>query len=185
MAGYSPVIGNRLQLDLYANVRPVKLFPGVQHRISGSHKQVWRPGDVDMVFIRENTEGLYSGIGGRLAPGGRGVVATDTRLITRAASERVIKLAFELARFAPRVRAVRVLLCDENGPRGGTDKRCVIRVSVPGAPPLLTEQYESDLYVAIDRASDRAGRTLARWLGRTATARKAAGLRRPLPALEA
>jgi 3-isopropylmalate dehydrogenase len=97
MAGWSPVIGNRTSLDLYANIRPVKLYPGVRHRISGKHQQVWDPGKVDMVFIRENTEDLYCGIGGILAPGGRGVVASDTRLVTRAASERVIRLAFELA----------------------------------------------------------------------------------------
>ncbi len=96
MAGWSPVIGNRLMLDLYANVRPVKLYEGVQARISGKHKQVWEPGEVDMVFLRENTEGLYAGMGGLLAPGGRGTVATDTRVITRAASERVIRKAFEI-----------------------------------------------------------------------------------------
>jgi 3-isopropylmalate dehydrogenase len=98
MAGYSPVIGNRIRLDLYANVRPVRLFEGVRHRISGRHQQVWRPEDVDMVIIRENTEGLYAGIGGVLSPGGRAMVATDTRLITRHASERVIRLAFEMSR---------------------------------------------------------------------------------------
>jgi 3-isopropylmalate dehydrogenase len=98
MAGWSPVIGNRIRLDLYANVRPVKLYPGVTHRVHGKRKQVWEPGQVDMVIIRENTEGLYSGSGGILAPGGRGEVATDVRVITRRASERVIRFAFELAR---------------------------------------------------------------------------------------
>jgi isocitrate/isopropylmalate dehydrogenase len=98
MAGWSPVIGNRIKLDLYANVRPVKLYPGVQHRIHGKRKQVWEPGQVDMVIIRENTEGLYSGHGGILAPGGKSQVATDVRIITRAASERVIRFAFELSR---------------------------------------------------------------------------------------
>jgi 3-isopropylmalate dehydrogenase len=98
MAGWSPVIGNRTRLDLYANVRPVKLYPGVRARISGERKQVWDPANVDMLFIRENTEGLYAGMGGMLSPGGRTMVATDTRIITRAASERVIRLAFELAR---------------------------------------------------------------------------------------
>ena len=97
MAGWSPVIGNRTRLDLYANIRPVKLYEGVRARISGSHKAIWDPKAVDMVFIRENTEDLYAGIGGILAPGGRGVVATDTRIITRNASERVIRLAFEMA----------------------------------------------------------------------------------------
>jgi 3-isopropylmalate dehydrogenase len=98
MAGWSPVIGNRNRLDLYANVRPVKLYPGVAHRVHGKHKSVWEAGKVDMVIIRENTEGLYSGAGGVLAPGGRPHVAIDNRIITREASERVIRHAFELSR---------------------------------------------------------------------------------------
>jgi 3-isopropylmalate dehydrogenase len=96
MAGHSPVLGNRSRLDLYANIRPVRLYDGITHRVSGVHRQVWRPGDVDMVFLRENTEGLYSGMGGRSGTGAR-EAATDTRIITHAASERIIKLAFETA----------------------------------------------------------------------------------------
>lgn len=98
MAGWSPVIGNRSVLDLYANVRPVKLYPGVHHRIHGQHKIVWEPEKVDMVFIRENTEGLYSGMGGTLRPGGKEKVAIDTRVITREGAERVIRFAFELCK---------------------------------------------------------------------------------------
>ena len=98
MAGYSPVIGLRTALELYANVRPVKLFPGVNHKIHGKHKLVWSPDQVDMLFVRENTEGLYTGIGGRVRTNQRDMVATDTRLITRGASERVIRFAFEAAR---------------------------------------------------------------------------------------
>ncbi|MCA9704971.1 MAG: isocitrate/isopropylmalate dehydrogenase family protein [Myxococcales bacterium] len=98
MAGHSPVIGNRLRLNLYANIRPVKLYEGVQHRIHGAHKQVWEPGRVDMVFLRENTEGLYAPTGGKLQPGGKTDVAIDTRVITRRASEQIIRHAFELCR---------------------------------------------------------------------------------------
>ncbi|MCH9682648.1 MAG: isocitrate/isopropylmalate dehydrogenase family protein [Deltaproteobacteria bacterium] len=98
MAGHSPVIGNRLRLNLYANVRPVKLYEGVQHRIHGAHKQVWEPGRVDMVFLRENTEGLYAPTGGKLEPGGKTDVAIDTRVITRRASEQIIRHAFELCK---------------------------------------------------------------------------------------
>lgn len=98
MAGFSPVIGNRIRLDLYANVRPIKLYPGVSHRVHGGHKQIWEPGKVDMVMIRENTEGLYSPTGGKLSPGGRTEVAIDTRVITRRASEQVIRHAFELCK---------------------------------------------------------------------------------------
>jgi len=102
MAGWSPVIGNRIHLDLYANIRPVKLYPGVLQRIHGKPQSVWRPELVDMVILRENTEDLYSGIGGSLRTGGLESVAVDTRLITREASQKVIRKAFELCRKRPR-----------------------------------------------------------------------------------
>jgi isocitrate/isopropylmalate dehydrogenase len=98
MAGWSPVIGNRSKLDLYANIRPVRLYDGVRARICGEHKLVWKPEQVDMVFVRENTEDLYAGIGGVLERGGRAELASDTRIVTRHASERVIRMAFERAR---------------------------------------------------------------------------------------
>ena len=101
MAGWSPVIGNRTRLELYANVRPVKLYPGVDHRIHGQRVQVWKPGKVDILFVREGTEGLYSGIGGVLKPGGCATVAMDVRLITREGAARVIRKAFELCRARP------------------------------------------------------------------------------------
>ena len=93
MAGWSPVIGNRVTLDLYANIRPVRCLPGTRHNLSGQLREVWSPQNVDMVIIRENTEGLYSGIGERTDDR-----ATDLRVITRRASERVIARAFELSR---------------------------------------------------------------------------------------
>ncbi len=93
MAGYSAVIGNRMELDLYANIRPVRCLPGTQHRIGGNFATVWQSTEVDMVFVRENTEGLYSGLGERCDER-----ATDIRVITRRASERVIRRAFELSR---------------------------------------------------------------------------------------
>jgi 3-isopropylmalate dehydrogenase len=93
MAGWSPVIGNRIKLDLYANIRPIRCLPGTKHGLSGKFREVWSPETVDMVIIRENTEGLYSGIGERDADR-----ATDLRVITRHASERVSRAAFELSR---------------------------------------------------------------------------------------
>jgi 3-isopropylmalate dehydrogenase len=93
MAGWSPVIGNRIKLDLYANVRPVRCLLGTRHGLSGKFREVWSPETVDMVIVRENTEGLYAGIGERTADR-----ATDLRVITRRASERVIRAAFELSR---------------------------------------------------------------------------------------
>ena len=120
MAGYSPVIGNRTRFNLYANVRKVKLLPGVRHRISGSHQQVWSDKNVDMVFVRENTEGLYAGMGGTLSPGGKGLLATDTRVITRVATERVVRKAFAL--------------CNERGrgaPKDGKKRvTCIVKDNV-------------------------------------------------------
>lgn len=92
MAGWSPVIGNRVNLDLYANIRPVRCLRGTRHGISGQFQPVWSADKVDMVIIRENTEGLYSGQGELGADR-----ATDLRVITRRASERVIRKAFELS----------------------------------------------------------------------------------------
>jgi 3-isopropylmalate dehydrogenase len=95
MAGWSPVIGNRMKLDLYANVRPVRCLPGMKHGISGRFTEVWRPDRVDMVMLRENTEGLYSGQSDT-TPDHR--EAHDVRVITRRASDRVIRRAFEVSR---------------------------------------------------------------------------------------
>jgi len=60
---------HRLSLELYANVRPIKLLPGVLHGVHGRHREVWDPSKVDLVIVRENTEGLYSG----MASASRGV----------------------------------------------------------------------------------------------------------------
>ncbi|HKZ59841.1 MAG TPA: isocitrate/isopropylmalate dehydrogenase family protein [Candidatus Thermoplasmatota archaeon] len=98
LAGGSLVLGVRFGLDLYANVRPTKLYPGVLHKIHDGFKQVWEPGKVDFVIVRENTEDLYSNTHGHLTRGGVTEVATDVRLITRKGSERVIRFAFEIAK---------------------------------------------------------------------------------------
>jgi len=98
IAGRALVLGLRESLDLFANVRPCRLYPGVKHRISGEYREVWAPRNVDMMIIRENTEDLYTPARGRLSRGGETEVAVDTRIITRKGAERVIRYAFELAR---------------------------------------------------------------------------------------
>ncbi|HYA71018.1 MAG TPA: isocitrate/isopropylmalate dehydrogenase family protein [Thermoplasmata archaeon] len=98
LAGRALVLGLREGLDLFANVRPCKLYPGVRHRISGEYREVWAPKNVDMVIVRENTEDLYTPARGRLRRADETEVAIDTRIITRKGSERVIRYAFELAR---------------------------------------------------------------------------------------
>src|SRR5438552_12474088 len=101
LAGFAQVIGNRSRLDLYANVRPVKLYPGVKHKIHGKLVQVWDAKKVDYVVIRENTEDAYTG---------EMEVIEDGRVtpirITRRATERVVRYAFNLARRRNRLKKV-------------------------------------------------------------------------------
>lgn len=83
----------RQELDLWVNVRPARLLEGVPCPLSGRE-----PLDVDMVFVRENTEGEYSGAGGRAHRAQPHEVAVETSVFTRHGCERVIRYAFELAR---------------------------------------------------------------------------------------
>src|SRR5256885_10794338 len=98
IAGVEVVFGLRFGLDLYANVRPTKLYPNVRHKVHDSFKQVWEPGKVDFVIVRENTEGLYTPARGFLSRGGVDELAVDSRVITRKGAERVIRYAFELSK---------------------------------------------------------------------------------------
>ncbi len=102
LAGRALVLGLREGLDLYANVRPCKLYPGVTHRISGAYRTVWDPKNVDLVIVRENTEDLYTPARGRLTRGGTTEVAIDTRVLTLKGTERIVRYAYELARARPR-----------------------------------------------------------------------------------
>jgi 3-isopropylmalate dehydrogenase len=83
----------RFQLDQYINLRPVKLFPGVDTPLKGK-----KPEDIDFVVVRENTEDLYAGIGGFLKKGTKDEVATQTAIYTRKGCERCIRWAFEYTR---------------------------------------------------------------------------------------
>ena len=98
IAGVGVVFGLRFGLDLYANVRPTKLYPNVRHKIHDEFKLVWEPGKVDFVIVRENTEGLYTPTRGFLDRGGVKELAVDSRVITRKGAERVIRFAFELSK---------------------------------------------------------------------------------------
>ena len=79
----------RFSFDLYVNLRPVKLLPGVPTPIAGLE-----PGDCDLVAVRENTEGMYAGAGGILYEGTPHEVATQESLNTRHGVERVVRFAF-------------------------------------------------------------------------------------------
>ena len=115
----------RFQLDQYINLRPVKLFPGVETPLKDKG-----PEDIDFVVVRENTEDLYCGVGGFLKKGTPDEVASQTAVYTRKGCERCIRWAFEFTR-------------KRNNPKkdahaGGQDQRADLRprpvvADVPGS----------------------------------------------------
>ncbi|KAG4438653.1 hypothetical protein IFR05_005834 [Cadophora sp. M221] len=84
-------------LQLYANVRPVRVFPGASARLRDCAAS-----DIDWVLVRENSEGEYSGHGGRSHRGQLWEVATEVAIFTRVGIERIMRFAFETARSRPR-----------------------------------------------------------------------------------
>ena len=83
----------RFELDEYINLRPVKLYPGVDCPLKDKG-----PEDIDLVIVRENTEGLYTGSGGFLKKGTPDEVAIQTSINTRKGVERCIRYAFDYCR---------------------------------------------------------------------------------------
>ncbi|MFL6673265.1 MAG: tartrate dehydrogenase [Massilia sp.] len=83
--------------DQYANVRPTRILPG----IDGPLKRC-EPQDLNWVIVRENSEGEYSGVGGRVHQGHPIEAATDVSMMTRAGVERIMRFAFRLAQSRPR-----------------------------------------------------------------------------------
>jgi len=88
------VLGGRFRngLDLYVNLRPIKLYPNVPSALANR-----QPGDIDWVMVRENTEGLYASRGNGVVAN-TGQAATDTLMITRLGTERIVRYAFAEAR---------------------------------------------------------------------------------------
>jgi putative sigma-54 modulation protein len=80
------------------------------------------------------------------------------------------------------VSCVTIRLSDINGPRGGEDMRALVQVAMPGAQAVVVEDVRSDLYAAIDKAMERAGRAVARRVSRGRDLRR--GKVRPLPEAE-
>ncbi len=98
--------------DQYANVRPARLLPG----IDGPLRDIG-PEDLDWVIVRENSEGEYSGAGGRVHQGHAGEVAIESAVFTRAGVERIMRFAFALARSRRRRRLT--LVTKSNAQRHG------------------------------------------------------------------
>ncbi|HWV96124.1 MAG TPA: tartrate dehydrogenase [Xanthobacteraceae bacterium] len=87
----------RREFDQYVNLRPVRLMPGVPSPLVGR-----KPGDIDFWVVRENTEGEYSSVGGRMFPDTEREFVTQQTVMTRTGVDRILKFAFELAQSRPK-----------------------------------------------------------------------------------
>jgi tartrate dehydrogenase/decarboxylase / D-malate dehydrogenase len=94
---WGSLIKFRRDFDLFVNLRPARLMPGVRSPLAGM-----KPGDIDMMIVRENTEGEYSSIGGRMFEGTEREVVVQETVMSRFGIDRVLKFAFELAQSRPK-----------------------------------------------------------------------------------
>jgi tartrate dehydrogenase/decarboxylase/D-malate dehydrogenase len=91
------ILAIRQRFDQYVNLRPMRLLPGLTSPLANRAAS-----DIDMICVRENSEGEYSGAGGRSHVGTRNEVATQTGVFTRNGIERILRYGFELATKRPR-----------------------------------------------------------------------------------
>ncbi len=87
----------RRQFDQYINLRPCRLMPGIKSPLAGR-----KPGDIDFYVVRENTEGEYSSIGGKMYEGTEREIVIQETVMSRTGVDRVLKYAFDLAQTRPR-----------------------------------------------------------------------------------
>ena len=94
---WGSLIKFRREFDQYVNLRPCRLLPGIPSPLANR-----KPGDIDFYVVRENTEGEYSSIGGRMFEGTEREVVTQQSTFSRHGTDRILKFAFELAMKRPR-----------------------------------------------------------------------------------
>jgi len=132
----------RRQFQQYVNLRPVRLFEGVPCPLAGKE-----PGSIDFMIVRENNEGEYSEIGGRLYAGTDDEMAVQENLFTRRGVDRILRFAFELAKSRPRRRLTSAT--KSNGiihTMPFWDER--FRAMAKSYPDVAVEQYHIDILTA-------------------------------------
>jgi tartrate dehydrogenase/decarboxylase/D-malate dehydrogenase len=132
----------RRQFQQYANVRPVRLMPGIASPLAGR-----KTGDIDMIIVRENSEGEYSAVGGRFAEGTENEVVFQESIFTRRGVDRILTYAYEYARSRPKKH-----LTSATKSNGITitmpywDER--VKVVSERYPDVRTDQYHIDILTA-------------------------------------
>jgi tartrate dehydrogenase/decarboxylase/D-malate dehydrogenase len=99
---WGSLIKFRREFDQYVNLRPARLMPGIRSPLVDRQGQPLKPGDIDMLIVRENTEGEYSSIGGRMFEGTPREFVIQETVMSRHGVDRVLKFAFEAAMQRPR-----------------------------------------------------------------------------------
>jgi tartrate dehydrogenase/decarboxylase / D-malate dehydrogenase len=92
----------RREFDQYVNLRPARLMPGIIAPVVRRDGSPRRPGEIDMYIVRENTEGEYSAVGGRMYPGTEREIVMQETIMSRIGVDRVLKFAYELANSRPK-----------------------------------------------------------------------------------
>jgi 3-isopropylmalate dehydrogenase len=128
----------RFEFDQYVNLRPSRLWPGTASPLAGV-----KPGEIDLVVVREGTEGLYAGAGGELHKGTPAEIATEESLNTRHGVERVIRDAFERAARRERRKVTLVHKTNVLTHAGGLWARTFAEVAA-GYPGIGTEYQHVD-----------------------------------------
>jgi tartrate dehydrogenase/decarboxylase/D-malate dehydrogenase len=139
---WGSLIQFRRRFDQYVNLRPCRLMPGVPTPLANR-----KPGDIDFVVIRENTEGEYSSVGGRMYEGTDREVVFQESVFSRKGVDRIVRFAFELARTRP---AKHVTSATKSNGISITmpfwDER--FRAVAAGYPDIRTDQYHIDILTA-------------------------------------
>jgi tartrate dehydrogenase/decarboxylase / D-malate dehydrogenase len=92
----------RREFDQYVNLRPARLMPGIVAPVVRRDGSARQPGEIDMYIVRENTEGEYSAVGGRMYPGTEREIVMQETIMSRIGVDRVLKFAYELANARPK-----------------------------------------------------------------------------------
>jgi tartrate dehydrogenase/decarboxylase/D-malate dehydrogenase len=132
----------RRQFQQYANVRPVRLMPGIASPLANRNT-----GDIDMIIVRENSEGEYSSVGGRFAEGTPDEIVFQETIFTRRGVDRILKYAYEYARNRPKRHLTSAT--KSNGimiTMPYWDER--VKLMAERYPDVRTDQYHVDILAA-------------------------------------
>ena len=139
---WGSIITFRREFDQYVNLRPVKLMPGVPCPLVGK-----KPGDIDFLVVRENTEGEYSSVGGRMFKDTEREIVIQETIMTRIGVDRIQKFAFELAKNRKRKRVTNATKSNGIAITMPFWDECFERIK-KNYPEIGTDQFHIDILTA-------------------------------------